>query len=420
MSITSELTVLVYDYGGYSYIAERFARSCKRVLYYCPFEEGFPKYNKFVIGSGMEGVEKVQSFWPYFDDIDLWIFPDLYQGEFQDWLRNQGKAVFGAGGGEKMETHRDMMKSLQRSLGMELNQYEVIHGLNDLQKYLEKNEDKYVKTNVLRGGMETWHHENIKLSQPYLDGLNHSLGVFKERQVFIVESPIENAVEYGFDGFVMEGQYTSKTMFGIEKKNCGYLAVFVDYDKLPGPLKDINKKLSATFEQYGYRGWYSNEVRSFAKDKGILLDQTCRCGEPPTAIATELFLDYPLYAWQTAIGQVPNAKAKYKYGAQVVIKSDWARKDPQAIYFPDQYKDYIKLTNHVVQDGIHYCVPIPSCEFEEIGFAIGMGNTIKEAINQVQVVAKSIQGYGISVECDSLGDIQKEIDKLSGIGVKIF
>ncbi|MEO7044220.1 MAG: hypothetical protein ABI091_02860, partial [Ferruginibacter sp.] len=162
MNITSDgkldMTVLIFDYGNFSYICSTFAKRCKRVLLYVPYEEGFPKYNKYVMGSGMEGVEKVKSVWPYFDEIDLWFFADLYQGEFQDWLRNMGKAVFGSGKGEDMELLRDMMKRLQQDLGMDVNEYEVLYGIDHLQSHLDENDDRYIKTNVLRGGMETWHH----------------------------------------------------------------------------------------------------------------------------------------------------------------------------------------------------------------------------------------------------------------------
>lgn len=420
MSITKELTVLIFDYGNYAFVAEKFAKSYKRVLYYCPYAEAFPKYNKYMIGTGMDNVQKVESFWPYYDEIDLWFFTDLYQGEFQDWLRNNGKAVFGAGTGEKFELLRDMAKRIQKDLGMDLNEYDVIYGFDNLQKHLETNEDKYIKTNTLRGSMETWHHENIKLSQPILDELNHTLGVFKNNQIFISETPINNAIEYGGDNFCMEGKYPAKTMFGLEIKDSAYICTFIDYEKLPPPLKNANRLLSDSFANYGYRGWFSSEMRSFTKDKGVLTDFTCRLAEPPTSLAIEMLEDYPLYVWQVAIGEVPNVKSRYKYGAQIVIKSDWARTDPQAIYFPDQYKDYVKIKNLVVQDGIHYFVPTIGVEMEEIGAVVNFDNTLKGAIEGCKKIGKEIKGHEIKVNCESLNDAEKEIQRLKDIGVNVF
>lgn len=411
---------MIFDYGNFCYVSETFAKSFKKVYLYIPYEEGFPKYNKYVMGSGLKNVEKVKSPWPYYEEVDLWYFADLYQGEFQDWLRNQGKAVFGAGRGEDMELLRDSMKRRQESLGMDVNDYTVVHGLDNLEDHLRENDNRYVKTNVLRGGMETWHHDNITLSQPLLDELNHSLGVFKDQQVFVVETPIDAVVEYGYDSFVGDDGYTSKVMFGIEVKDAGYACVFTDYDRLPIPLKDINKKLLSSFQNYGYRGWFSSEIRALSRDKGILLDMTCRNGEPPTSLAVEFLEDYGLYCWQIAIGEMPILRSKAKYGAQIIIKSDWARSDPQAIYFPSHYKDYVKIKNLVVQDGVHYYVPIPAQEMEEIGAILGMGNTLKEAIDMAKKIAKEVKGYSISCNGDALDQASEEIKKLSKIGVNVF
>lgn len=419
-NLASELTVLIFDYGDYLFLAEKFAKTYKKVYLYCPYEEAYPKYNKFMIGSGMKNVEKVKSFWPYFEEIDLWYFANLYQGEFQDWLRNMGKAVFGAGRGEDMELLRDSMKKYQESSGMDMNEYSVIYGLDSLQNYLQDNDDKYIKTNILRGGMVTWYHENIMLSQPVLDELNHSLGIFKHNQTFIAETPINDCVEIGYDGFVMESSYPSRTMFGVEVKDSAYVCVFTDYERLPPIIKDINKKLSPAFENYGYRGWFSSEVKAISRNKGVLLDMTCRSAEPPTSLAIEMLEDFPLYAWQIAIGEIPNVKSKYKYGAQIIIKSDWAQTDPQAIYFPSHYKDYIKIKNLVIQDGVHYFIPIPAQDMKEIGAVIGMGATLHEAIDMAKRIAKEVKGHGLSINADALDEAQSEIKKLSKIGISVF
>lgn len=413
-------TILVWDFGSFTYIAEKFAQDYGRVLYYAPFDESFPKHNKFVIGKGLKNVEKVESFWDHYHDIDIWYFSDLYQGQFQSWLKEQGKIVFGSGMGSEMELYRDLMKQHQKELGLELNDYKVIQGLDSLREYLKDNDDKYVKSNMLRGSMETWHHDTYKLSIPILDEMQHSFGIFKNDQVFIVETPIRDAVEYGYDGFCVNGKYPSKTMFGIEVKDSAYCTVFTDYSKLPNPIKDTNDKLSDTFKNYNYTGWYSNEMRSFSRDKGILTDITCRNAEPPTSLAIEMLEDYSMYVWQVANEIVPDVKSKFKYGAQIIIKSVWAKEEPQAIYFPSQYKDYVKIKNLVIQDDIYYYVPQEGVKMEEIGAVIGMGNTLKDAIKQAKDIAKQVKGYCLKINGDALDETEKEIEKLTKIGIKIF
>ncbi len=67
-------TALVFDNGIFAEIAVTLAKDFGRVLYYVPWTNAYPKSNALLIGHGVEGIERVSSPWPYFDDIDIWIF----------------------------------------------------------------------------------------------------------------------------------------------------------------------------------------------------------------------------------------------------------------------------------------------------------------------------------------------------------
>lgn len=413
-------TILVIDYGNFLPVAERLARDYGRVLYYTPWETAFPKYHNYIIGSSVPGIQRIYNKWDYFDQVDLFFFTDLYQGDFQDWLRSQGKAVFGAGKGEEMEIYRDRMKGLQRSVGLPTNKYEIMMGLEGLREYLQDNDDKYVKTNLMRGHFESFHHENYMLTKPILDEWEHVLGIYKGEEIFIVEDPIDAIAEIGYDGFSIDGLYPDRALFGIEIKDCAYCGVVLDYEKLPKSLQDINAKLSDTFRAYGYRGSYTNEVRVGIDRVGYLIDQTCRQPEPPTCLQLEIFDNYSEIVWEIAHGRVPKIKNTFKYGAQIVIKSDWARTEPQAIYFPDQYKKYIKIKNLAIKEGVNYFVPQPGIEMEEIGAVLGLGRTLQEAIDQATTIAKDVKGYCIECNGAALSKAIDEIDKLKSAGIRVF
>lgn len=414
-------TVLHFDSGGgFAYVAETLAKRYGRVLYYCPYETSFVKHNPYIVGIGIPGVERIFNIWDHFDDVDLWYFSDLHFGPFQSWLRDQGKLVFGAGRGEDMEFYRARMKRHQKNLGLPLNEYEEVVGITALKECLKDKTDVWVKSDFFRGDNETFHFERMELCEEVLLGLETDLGANRENQIFVVEKPIENAVEYGYDGFCVDGKYPSKTMFGIEVKDAGYASVFTDYERLPKPLKELNEKLSPTFMGYGYRGWYSCEMRAPSKDMAILTDMTCRNAEPPTSLAIEMLKDYCLYIWQVAYGMVPNVESNYKYGVQIVIKSEWAKTKPQPIYFPEKYNDFIKIKNLYIDDGIRKFVPQDGIEMAEIGAVLGVGSTLKEAINMAKKIAKEVEGYGIKVKGDALDEAQAEIDKLTKSGIKIF
>ena len=99
-------TALVYDNGVFTELAVTLGRSFGRVLYYVPWTSGMPKSNALLIGEGLAGVERVENPFDFFDEIDIWIFPDVYEAGMQKWLAAQGKRVFGCKGGADLEIDR--------------------------------------------------------------------------------------------------------------------------------------------------------------------------------------------------------------------------------------------------------------------------------------------------------------------------
>ncbi|HEV3111878.1 MAG TPA: hypothetical protein VGY99_15430 [Candidatus Binataceae bacterium] len=73
----SNQTVLVIDQGLYVHIAEKLAESFGRVLYYCNgWRSAFPVSERFNIGAGIDGIERIANPWEYVDGADLIVFPD--------------------------------------------------------------------------------------------------------------------------------------------------------------------------------------------------------------------------------------------------------------------------------------------------------------------------------------------------------
>jgi hypothetical protein len=419
-------TVLCFDYGGFVEVAIRLSKNFGRVLYYCPYESEFMKHQPYIIGEGIPGVERVTNIWDYYHEIDLFFFTDLHQGPFQCWLRDHGKLVFGAGRGEDMELYRDRMKVLQKEIGLPVNDHDVVVGLDNLKIFLEDKEDVWVKTNLFRGDGETWHWINKKLSEEKLIELQDSLGANRNNVVFVVEAALKDCVEAAYDGFAVDGMYPQIAPVGLEIKDEAYIMKLVEYDKMPKPLKEVTDKLSPIFKQYNYRGDYGNEVKITRQGVGYLIDQTNRCPSPPTSIKIEIIENYSQSVYLIAMGMVPEIKYKYKFGCQVNIKSDWAKAKPQPIYFPEKYKDFVKIKNlYIDEDGVYKYIPKKDLETdyasaEGIGAVVGLGNTLAEAIAMCKKIAKEVEGYGIYIDTHTLDSAQKELDKLTNFGIKLF
>ena len=120
-----------------------------------------------------------------------------------------------------------------------------------------------------------------------------------------------------------------------------------------------------------------------------------------------------------ANGIVPELKPIAKYGAQIIIKSSWATEEPQAVYFPKEYEDRVRIKNLMYKDRVPYYIPC-DIEMEEIGSVCGYGDTVADAIKDASKIAETVEGD--CVHCDG-GPLEKafeQIKKLKTFGIDLF
>jgi hypothetical protein len=414
----SEVTVLFIDYGNSISMAQKLAKDCKKVYYATNWQTGFPKWNQYSVGMNVPNIERVDHWAEVYNECDLIVMPDLYLGSLADLFVSMGKAVFSARAGETLEIYREDFKEFLISAGLPVNEHEIIYGYDKLEKYLTTNENKWVKTSIIRGNGETFFWHNKKISASRLDSLRHDLGAFKNEAVFVIEEPIPDAVEIGYDGFCIDGKFPALALTGIEVKDTGYLGGVVDYKDLPLILKQINKALEGPFAGAGYKCFFSNEVRWTGK-KGYFIDTTNRMPQPPGDLQMELYENFSEAVWQIANGIVPELKPIAKFGAQIIIKSDWATDEPQAIYFPKKHEDRVKIKNLMYKDDIPYYIPC-DIEMSEIGSVCGFGDSIAAAIKDATEIAKTVEGDCIHCDGEPLNKAFEQIKKLQTFGINLF
>lgn len=415
----STKTVMVLDNGLFVEIAKTLSKSFKRVLYYCRWEGAFPKSNQYVIGQGIEGIERVHNIFEYIDEVDLFVCPDIYDGQLQLHLESLGKLVFGGRMGEEMELFRHTMKEHMKKLGLYVTPYKIVTGVDDLIEYLKEHPNVYVKQNVTRGDFETFHAKNYLLIEPVIEELSHKLGAIRHTKQFIVEDAYDDAVETGMDCYCIDGQYPSKTLAGVEIKDCGYVGKFVDYDKLPECITDFNDKMADTMKDFGYKGFFSTEIRVSEKLPPYMVDMCSRAGSPPNELYQLMYLNLAEIIWYGAKGIMIDPVVEHKYGVEALIHSAWSDMNWQAISFPKKYRDNIKLRNACVVNGRYYCAP-QSSGLVEMGAVVATGNTLKEAIEHATKIAETIEGHYIEIKTDSFEKAQEEFDKLEEMGIRIL
>lgn len=407
----------VYDFGLFVDVAVKLAESFGKVYYFTDWQDDFSTWNDYKIGSGLPNVIRCEKFFDIVDECDLFVFPDIGKGDLQEYLRRQGKLVYGSAQAEDIEIYRSRFNDMKRQLGMNEIPTQEFDSLKDMREYLEDKKNLYIKIDTFRGNMETKKFLSMKLSEPFLDKLEHEIGFIKDDGIkFLVESPISDAIEIGTDAICINGQYANKCLYGPEIKGEAYMGIFSDFNKIPQPIKDINDKMEDVLRWYGYRGPLSTEVRVTEKDKkGYFIDICARQGNPPTACELEAIENYAEAIYGAAMGIIVPLKSKYKFVCQLQIHSSWCEKEPLPIEFDEQYRQYIKFKHWTVKDTKYgktdYFIPATK-PLGSPASVVGVGQTMDEAIKMCCKIADTLKGDGLEFRKEALYEAKEVVEKM--------
>jgi hypothetical protein len=400
--------------------AARLARDFGHVLLHVPPHGSFVTMNAGMVGHGLPGVERVESiFCPQFDEIGTFVFADLGFADVQTYLESIGKNVWGSRQGEELELHRELCKQAMEGVGLPVQPWKKLTGMDDLRAHLKAHQNQYVKINQWRGNFETFKSANYELSRVKLDEIEHGLGGFRDLAEFICEDELPDCVEVGIDTYIIDGRYPASTLLGIEVKDLGFCGQFMEWGKIPEPVRRWNEKMAPLLGQYGYRGPISNESRIGRDLEPIMIDATCRSPCPPSELWQELYTNLPEIIHEGARGNVVDPKPAAKFGVEVIMKSSWAEKNWQPVAYPEEYANQIKLFNAVDVDGTHYVVPQDE-ELQEIGAVVGWGDTLEAAVDHMQEAADAIEGFGIQIPEGSIDKAREQMEELADFGLKLF
>lgn len=418
MDLSSE-KILILDYGNNIGFAMRLARSFGTVFYWGgPYvTDSFPKHNVADIGNNVPNIVKVKEWAEVYDEVGMVAFCDSMEPALQNWMRGHGMPVFGCGYAERLEHDRLFIKQTLAELGLPVGTYYTAHGLDQLEQILIGAKNVFVKSQT-RGNGETWFHKNWQLTERQFMKLRTEMGLYANRETYVVEEMLPAIGETGFDGFFVGSEFAPIGLCGVERKDAGFLGRFVRYQLLPECIKMVTDKLAPIFEQMGYNGQYSNEIIISKDKRGFLLDNSCRIPSPPGEVMMEAITNYPEVVWKIAHGQMPTIEHQHEWVGQVIIKSDIALEDESPVIVPDEFKKNVKIKNlSIHEDGTWYYVPAVGFSMTEIGSITSCGGSPQEVISQIEKIADSIQGFDIKMDVDCLHEAKKSIDKLVKAGI---
>ena len=406
-------TCLVWDNGLFVSLAVTLSSHFGKVLYYCPWITGFPTSQLQMIGVGVQGIERVDSPWTMLDDVDIFVFPDVYEADVQKYLVSLGKRVWGCRGGAEMEIDRAKSKEISSGLGIEVGPYKTMIGIEKLRKHLKANKDQYVKISRTRGDMETFHSPSYEAIESKLDEMDYKLGPKADLMEFIVEDNTGPALEVGYDGYSIDGEFPDYCLVGVEAKDTAYVAKQMKYSKIPPSVRGVNEKLSTQLAKYKYRGFLSTEIRSTEDGHDYLIDPCCRSGSPPGELYQMIVENIGEVIWFGAEGILVEPEFAGKWGAELIILSDALAESWVKVTYPKEYEENVKLRYYTEHEGDKYVIPQAN-KMPFLGAVVAYGETAKEAIAKVTEITKTLVAFDIRSQPEALETALDDLKEMIG------
>lgn len=410
-------SVCVIDNGVFAEVARSLSKSFGKVYYTSPWVSAYPSSYKTELGEGFPNYKRVDDIWDIIDDVDLFVFTDLYQGALQEYLAAQGKRVWGSRNADELECYRPDAKDHFAGLNIPQAPYVVVTGMSALRKYIKSRGSAklWIKIDRTRGDTETFSVEGYDLAKNRLDFMEAEYGPIAELRDFIVEDNLPNTLDIAIDTFSIDGRYPSMAMLGVEQKDMGYVCSVKPWAAMPPDLVSFYEKLSPTLEQYQYRDLFALESR-VGKGGLWLADPCCRFGSPVGELELELIANLPEIMWEGAAGNLVEPVYKARYGCEVLIKSDWSPKRPMLIEFPEEYRNQIKL-RYAAQFGNETWI-LPQDSGEEVGAIVAYGASLDDCVAEVKEIGDQVKGTQLEVTCGSMEHLKGDLKDLASWGIE--
>jgi hypothetical protein len=410
----SEVTACVIDHGLFLPIAQKLGEQFKKIYFWSPWDDCMPKMALGVIGDGFDNIERVGDIWKVKDKCDLFVFPDVGFAGLQRELISQGFPVWGHHGADELETQRGLFLEQIEELGMKVPVYEKIQGITKLKEFLHDKEDKWIKMSRWRGDWETLHWRDWSHDEPVLDGYAYRFGPLKDEVIFYVFDPIDTDIEDGIDTYCIDGHFPETVMHGMECKDRSYFCSIQPMQDIDERVRMVPEKFGPVLGEYGYRGFFSCEVRIKDEDS-YFIDPTCRAASPPSQVMTEMFGNLGEIIWNGANGILVEPEPTAQFGVQALIKCDREPEEWEVLDVPKEIRQWTKIGFACEVDG-RICIP-PHPLGGMLGWLTATGDSLEEAIDNLKEHREQLPD-GVDCDVDSLANLLKEAEEAEEQGIE--
>lgn len=413
----SNKSVVVMDHGAFLEVALRLARDFGKVYYVCPWEGAFSKIDNAVIGDGFEEIERVAELEDVIEKVDLAVFPDVHHAAKQLFIEKHVQCpVWGARRADALELKKAAFRALQQQLGMELPEYDLIHGLEDLRHYCQDpdHEGRWIKiTPQFRGNRETFQNKSYALSREIIDQMGVDFGAIQEALTFLAEKPIEAELEGGLDTYTVDGEHPQVAVQGYEKKDLAYFATVQPWADIPKEISSVNEFLWPILKERRCRQMLSTEVKITADKRSILLEPTIRFPSPAGEEQMELYGNFSEIIYEGAQGVLREPVLTARFACEAMVEHAGEKNRWRALQVPDSVRQWVKLYGTTKLGDTLAIAPCFDC----IGAVVGVGQSPTEALDHLKENAAALDGQPVTVHIEAIAGLLQEIEQAEAQGV---
>jgi len=417
MTDLSDKSCVVLDHGFFLEVAHRLSRDFGKVYYVDPgHEEAMAKVDHAVIGDGFPNIERVSEIWEVIDKVDCCVFPDIHHGYMQEHIAGMGMPVWGGRRADELELKKAMFRALQRQMGMNVPEYEVIRGLDDLREFCQnpKHDDRWIKiTPQFRGNKETFHHATYEETRCHLDEMGAQFGILQDVISFIAEKSIEAKVELGMDTYTVRGAHPNLVINGVEGKDKCYFGFVQPYRMFPEAARSISDLLWPLLAKYGCCQFLSTEVKMTDEGEPYLLEPTVRMPSPAGECQLELYENFSQIIWEGAHGNLIEPEIEHHFACEAMVEQHGDDKTWRCLKVPNEIRRWVKLYSAARVGDFIGIAPGESI----IGAVVGVGDSPKEALDHLKENCEALKDQPVTIAVEALNTVLDSIDEAEAAGI---
>ena len=144
------------------------------------------------------------------------------------------------------------------------------------------------------------------------------------------------------------------------------------------------------------------------------MDPAMRAGSPPSEAYIELFANWDEVIWAGAQGEVTELRPVAGYAAEIILRSEWAREHFLALDIPESIRRFVKIHGHCRIEGRDYAAPLG---IREVGAAIGLGDSLEEAVGAALEHAEAVQGLELEFDRNALDAAMDAVEQGRQFGI---